>query len=51
MTAAELTLHLPIWLPFAFLTPAAFWAGYPLYIRPHVVHWRKRRRNARRLGI
>ena len=51
MTAAELTLRLPDWLPFALLTPAALWAGWPIYVRPRLVHWRKRRRNARRIGI
>ena len=51
MTASEATLVIPIWLAVALLTPVLLWAGWPIYVRPRIVHWRKRRRNARRLGI
>jgi hypothetical protein len=51
MSTTEATLFVPIWLAVALLTPAVLWAAWPEFVRPRIVHWRKRRRNARRIGI
>jgi hypothetical protein len=51
MIAAEATLTLPIWLVVVVVTPAVLWAAWPECVRPRIVRWRKRRRNARRIGI
>jgi hypothetical protein len=51
VTASEATLFIPVWLVVALLLGLLFYAGWPIYVRPRLVRWRKRRRNARRLGI
>ena len=49
MTASEATLVIPIWLVALILASIALYGGWPIYVRPRLVHWRKKRRNARRI--
>jgi hypothetical protein len=49
MIATEATLWAPPWL--GGLALVALWGAWPEYVRPRIVSWRKRRRNARRIGI
>jgi hypothetical protein len=51
MVAAEKTLVLPFWVYLVVVTPTVLWAAWPEFVRPGIVSWRKRRRNARRIGI
>jgi hypothetical protein len=49
MIAAEATLAIPIWLAVLVLTLMLLFAAWPEHVRPRLVRWRKRRRNARRI--
>lgn len=48
MTATEATLSIPIWLAVLVLALLVAFAAWPEHIRPRIVRWRRRRRNAKR---